>query len=154
MQSIIAQKDKLKQQRDEFAQIKDFIDNNIDRYNEIKEFLNKNKTNLEKLEEIEEANYAEQYREIKNFMMTEKNPALQFPVVLKQYKTLKKAIEDSVEKLRGEVAEFYNQIFDDLELKLKENNLTEKNIIPERSAVLGKIQGMDSMNTLEIRWII
>ena len=150
MQSIIAQKNTLKQQRDEFAQIKDFIDNNIDRYNEIKEFLNKNKTNLEKLEEIEDANYAEQYREIKNFMMTERNPALQFPVVLKQYKTLKKAIEDSVEKLRGEVAEFYNKIFDDLELKLKENNLAEKNIIPERSAVLGKIQGMDSINTLEI----
>ena len=150
MQKVIAQKETLKQQRDEYAQIKDFIMGNISRYNDIKEFLHQNKNNLERLGEKEEQSYAEQYKEIKNFMETEKNPALQFPIVLKQYRTLKKAIEDLINALRNQVIEIYTKIFDELENSIEEKEGVAKNIIPERSAFLVKIENTENYNELEV----
>lgn len=83
-------------------------------------------------------------------METEKNPALQFPIVLKQYRTLKKAIEDLINALRNQVIEIYTKIFDELENSIEEKEGVAKNIIPERSAFLVKIENTENYNELEV----
>ena len=83
-------------------------------------------------------------------MATEKNPALQFPVVLKQYRTLKKAIEDLINTLRNQVIEIYTKIFDELENFIEEKEEVAKNIIPERSTFLAKIENTENYNELEV----
>lgn len=145
MKSLIEQEETIKENRDFFEQIKEFISSNFSRYQEIKDFIANNASNIENLEE----EYHSSYQEVKNFISTEQNPAERFPLMHRNYKNLKKVVEEAISNLRERVKQTYAQIFDELEREIEEKNL-DSSIISNKHDLLESFDKMGKFNELEI----
>lgn len=145
MKALIEQKDALREYRDFFAQIKEFVDTNIQRYQEIKTFIVNNEANIEKLD----PQHQQVYPDLKNFIEKETNPSEKFPLMQKNYKNLKKAVEEAIANLRNRVKEIYTQIFEELENEIIKNSL-DSAIIGGREPLLDSFDKMDKFTELEI----
>lgn len=145
MKALIEQKDALRAYRDFFAQITEFINTNISRYQEITEFITNNTSNIEKLDQ----QYQQVYQDLKIFIEEEQNPSEKFPLMQKNYKNLKKAVEEAIANLRNRVKEIYTQIFEELENEIIKNSL-DSAIIGGRELLLDSFDKMDKFTELEI----
>ena len=135
----------LQTDRDAFADLKDFIDNNFASYDEIRTYISTEKSNFDKLGE----DYEERVKEITTYLQTEAQPALDFPTYRKMYKDLKKAKDVLSEEFREKVTAAYNEIFDELEAKVKELAVSP-NIIPERDYIINRLQKSKDLNFLDL----
>jgi len=145
IQKLLENSNSLQSERDAFADLKDFIDNNFSSYNEIRNFVSAEKSNLEKLGE----DYEERVKEITTYLNTETQPALDFPTYRKMYKDLKKAQEALLDQYRQHAVAAYNEIFDELEAEIKKTNLSP-NTIPEREYIVNRLQKSKDLNFLDL----
>lgn len=144
IQKLIENKIVLQNERDAFTDLRDFIDNNFSNYNEIRNFVSAEKSNLEKLGE----DYEDRVKEISTYLQTEAQPALDFPTYRKMFKDLKKAQDGLLEDYKLKATAAYNEIFDELEAKIKELNVD--NIIPDRDYVINRLQKSKDLNFLDL----
>lgn len=145
IQKLLENSSSLQTERDAFADLKDFIDNNFSSYNEIRNFVSAEKSNLEKLGET----YEERVKEINVYLNNETQPALDFPTYRKMYKDLKKAQEALLDQYRQHAIAAYNEIFDELEAEIKKTNLSP-NSIPERDYIINRLQKSKDLNFLDL----
>ncbi|SDQ82333.1 hypothetical protein SAMN05421664_2735 [Chryseobacterium soldanellicola] len=145
IQKLLENSSSLQTERDAFADLKDFIDNNFSSYNEIRNFVSAEKSNLEKLGET----YEERVKEINVYLNNETQPALDFPTYRKMYKDLKKAQEALLDQYRQHAIAAYNEIFDELETEIKKTNLSP-NSIPEREYIINRLQKSKDLNFLDL----
>jgi len=145
IQKLVENSNSLQTERDIFAELKDFIDNNFGSYNEIRSFVSAEKSNLDKLGE----EFEDRVKEITTYLNTETQPALDFPTYRKMYKDLKKAQDGLLDEYRLKAVAAYNEIFDELEAKIKETNLSP-NAIPDREYTINRMQKSKDLNFLDL----
>lgn len=145
IQKLLENSTYLQSDRDAFADLKDFIDNNFSSYDEIRSYISAEKSNLDKLGE----EYEDRVKEISSYLQTESQPALDFPTYRKMYKDLKKAQEGLLEKYKIEAIATYNEIFDELEAEIKELVISP-NTIPEREAIINRLEKSKDLNFLDL----
>lgn len=145
IQKLIENSAALRTDRDAFADLKDFIDNNFANYEEIRTYVSQEKSNFDKLGEA----YEERVKEITTYLQTEVQPALDFPTYRKMYKDLKKAKDTLLEEFCAKATAAYNEIFDELEAKVNELVLSP-NIIPNREYTISRLQKSKDLNFLDL----
>lgn len=145
IQKLLENSAALQSDRDVFADLKDFIDNNFLGYEEIRNYVSNEKSNLEKLGE----DYEDRIKEIGTYLQSEAQPALDFPTYRKMYKDLKKAQDGLLEEFKVEATTAYNEIFDELDAKIKELNVSP-NVIPEREYAINRLQKSKDLNFLDL----
>jgi len=145
IQKLLENSTYLQSDRDAFADLKDFIDNNFSSYDEIRSYISTEKSNLDRLGE----DYEDRVKEISSYLQTESQPALDFPTYRKMYKDLKKAQEGLLEKYKIEAIAAYNEIFDELETEIKEL-IISPNTIPEREAIIKRLEKSKDLNFLDL----
>lgn len=145
MKTLIEQKDILREYRDFFAQITEFISTNISRYQEIKDFIVNNVSNVEKLDQ----QHQQVYQELRIFINEEENPSEKFPLMQKNYKNLRKAVEEAITNLRIRVKKTYTKIFEELENEIIKNSL-DITIVSDKETLLNSFDEMSKFNDLEI----
>lgn len=145
IQKLLENSTLLQSDRDDFTDLKDFIDNNISSYEEIRKYISTEKSNLDKLGD----EYEDRVKEITSYLENEAKPALDFPTYRKMYKDLKKAQEGLLDKFKVYAVETYNEIFDELEAKVKELAVSP-NIIPDRDSVINRLEKSKDLNFLDL----
>lgn len=145
IQKLLENSNLLQSDRDAFADLKDFIDNNFPSYDEIRNYVRTEKNNLDKLGE----EYEDRVKEINSYLQTESQPALDFPTYRKMYKDLKKAQEGLLDEFKLKTVAAYNEIFDELEAKIIDLSISP-NIIPEREYTINRLQKSKDLNFLDL----
>lgn len=132
--------------RDEFTNLKDFIDNNFSFYLEIRDYAINQKSNLEKLGE----DYEIRTHELQEYIKNDGHPAEKFPYFKKTHKDLKKAIDELVANYREEAITLYTHIFDELEQEKQKLKITASHIIADRDYTLERLQKSKDINFLDL----
>ena len=146
VESVMAQKEKLKQCRDNYKYVEEFIDNNIENYQKIRRFAEQNINNFASLDEM----LTVSADELKEYLKTDTEPWDKFPQMRKVYKNLHEAVKNRLTTLKQEVTETYREILDELAAKQKELGIEEKNLTPDPDYMLQKIEKEKEIAQLEI----
>ncbi|CAH8283434.1 hypothetical protein EV196_102392 [Mariniflexile fucanivorans] len=146
VEQVIAQKENLKESRDTFKYIEEFIDYNFKSYEKLVGFIADNKNNLSALDETAQV-VADQ---LKDFVKNDQEPWDKLPQMKKGYKELYDAINEKIKFLKTDVIQTYEAIFSEILLKKNELGITEANLTADADHVLNKIHKEHEISQLEI----
>lgn len=146
VEQVTAQKEQLKESRDTFKYIEEFIDYNFKAYEKLVSFTADNKNNLTALDETAQV-VADQ---LMDYVKDDQEPWDRFPQMKKGYKELYDAIKEKIALLKTEVIKTYEAIFSEIDLKKNELGITEANLTASDELVLSKIQKEHEISQLEI----
>lgn len=146
LQQVIAQKESLKQQRDAYKFVEEFLEYNFKNYEQIAEFSEQNKNNFASLDEILQVTADELIEYIK----TNHEPWEKFPQMRKAYKELYDAIKQRVKTLKTEVLEQYEKIFEEIDQRKKDLNIDMPHLTTDASYYLQRIKKEEQIVQLEI----
>ncbi|SKB34955.1 hypothetical protein [Maribacter arcticus] len=146
VEQVIAQKEQLKESRDTFKYIEEFIDYNFKAYDKLVSFIADNKNNLTALDETAQV-VADQ---LMGYVKDDQEPWDRFPQMKKGYKELYDAIKERIALLKTEVIKIYEAIFNEIDLKRNELEIKEANLTASDDFVLKKIQKEHEISQLEI----
>jgi len=146
MELVMAQKDSLKQDRDTFMYVEEFIEHNFKGYEQLTEFANDNKNNFATLEDTEQIRATELTEYLKN----SREPWDKFPQMKKIYKELHGAIKSRINSLKSEVVSAYEAIFEEIETRKKELGIDDANLTSNAEYILQKINKESQIAQLEI----
>jgi len=147
MTSVTKQQKELKEQRDFFMGIMDFVDNNLNRYEGLKDYITNESLNLSNLEEA----LQDDVKKIEVYLKEETEPALHFPAMLKLERGIKKAVRERLKELKDDVVQQYKEIFVELKEMQKELSLEDSNILPDESYYIEKLEKSKSLNELILK---
>lgn len=143
--TLVSSKQKeLKAFRDVYVATKEFVDSNFESYNEMRNYVFDNKQNIEKVDLTDDLQTLIQY------FQTEDQPGDSFPIIRKTNKKIKQALENRLTELKAEVIALYEAIFNELDAKKQELNITEPHIIADRATIIGKLEKAKQVSELEI----
>lgn len=137
------QKD-LKEYRDLYVSVKEFVDSNFQSYNEMRTYVLDNKQNIEKVD------LADDLQTLIQYFLTEDQPGDLFPVIRKTNKKIKQALENCLADLKSDVITLYEAIFVELESKKQELRITDSHVITDKTAFLAKVERIKQVTELEI----
>jgi hypothetical protein len=146
VEQVIAQKDQLKESRDTFKYIEEFIEYNFKPYEKLVDFITDNKNNLSALDETAQI-VADQ---LIAYVKEDQEPWDKFPQMKKGYKELYDAIKQKVALLKTDVIKTYEAIFSEIDLKKNELGITEANLTANADHILNKIHKELEIAQLEI----
>src|SRR5690606_26167293 len=144
MSLVSSQQKELKAFRDVYVATKEFVDSNFESYNEMRNYVFDNKQNIEKVDLIDDLQTLLQY------FQTEDQPGDSFPIIRKTNTKIKQALESRLAELKAEVIALYEAIFNELDAKKQELNITEPHIIADRATFLAKLERAKQVSELEI----
>lgn len=133
---LIEQKDNIKQQRDTFMLIDEFIKYNFESYREIKEFIQANKNNLSSLDEVLE----QKGNDLAQYLFNDHEPWDKFPQMKKSFSDINKAIKDRIKELKEELTDIYTQLFKDIEEYKTKLGIDNPHITTDADFYLNKIR--------------
>lgn len=136
----------LKNERDTFMLVDEFIKYNFDSYEEINDFIHSNKNNFSSFDEVLEQKGAD----LINYLASDHEPWEKFPQMKKSFSDLSKAIKEKTKKLKEEVTEIYTNIFDEIDNYIKQLNIQESNITANKEFQLAIIKKKTQISELEI----
>ncbi len=113
MSLVMNQKAELRQYRDCFVMLDDFIEQNISPYTEIADFVMQNKANFTALDD----SLQPKARDLETYLHTEDEPWEHFPQMKRIHKELYQALQDHVNSLRDNVLKEYEKIFGEIEAR-------------------------------------
>jgi hypothetical protein len=134
-ETLTAEKDATAELIDTCRTIDDFIGSQLSDYKSIKAFYEANSHNFSELSEEDKSKATH----IREFFESE-NPVAQFPIIKKEQKELKKAIDEALQSIKAQTIARYEDIFDQLEELAKKHDC-DANIYADRtykSAILNK----------------
>ena len=134
VEQVIAQKDQLKESRDTFKYVEEFIEYNFKPYEKLVDFITDNKNNLSALDETAQV-VADQ---LMVYVKEDQEPWDKFPQMKKGYKELYDAIKQKVALLKTEVIKTYETIFSEIHMKKSELGITEANLTTDADYFLNK----------------
>ncbi|MCP4158880.1 MAG: BREX system P-loop protein BrxC, partial [Deltaproteobacteria bacterium] len=143
---VIADKEALKEARDTFKYIEEFIDYNFKAYEKVVDFIEDNKNNLSALDETAQV-VADQ---LIDYVKNDQEPWDNFPQMKKGYKELYDAIKQKIALLKTDVIKTYEAIFTEINDKKNELGITEANLTADADHVLNKIHKEHEISQLEI----
>jgi hypothetical protein len=146
VQQVIAQKEQLKESRDTFKYVEEFIEYNFKPYEKLVAFITDNKNNLSALDETAQV-VADQ---LMVYVKEDEEPWDKFPQMKKGYKELYDAIKKKIAVLKTEVIKTYEAIFSEIHLKKNELGITEANLTADADHILNKIHKEHEIARLEI----
>jgi hypothetical protein len=144
LSQVFEHKAKLKEYRDRYMYTEEFIEHNFSSYHQIADFIEQNRNNFSSLDETLHA----KADDISEFIHTDHEPWEKFPQIKKAFKELSDAIKSHVNKLRSEIIEIYEGIFDELESHRQKLDL-DAGILPNREYWLPKIKKENQITQLE-----
>lgn len=146
VEQVIAQKDRLKESRDTFKYVEEFIEYNFKPYEKLVDFITDNKNNLSALDETAQV-VADQ---LMVYVKEDQEPWDKFPQMKKGYKELYDAIKQKIALLKTDVIKTYETIFSEIHLKKSELGITEANLTADADHILNKINKEHEISQLEI----
>src|SRR5690606_29109662 len=144
MSLVVEKQAQLKGLRDAYMVTKEFIDNNFDSYLEIKNYVFNNKHNIEKLDLDTDV------QELFSYFQLDDTPGDRYPIIRKTNKKIKQAVDDRINSLKESVIALYNEVFEELEAKKTELDITDAHVISDRLTVIDRLQRLNNVNDLEI----
>lgn len=144
MSLVVEKQAQLKGLRDAYMVTKEFIDNNFDSYLEIKNYVFNNKHNIEKLDLDTDV------QELFSYFQLDDTPGDRYPIIRKTNKKIKQAVDDRINSLKESVIALYNEVFEELEAKKTELDITDAHVISDRLTVIDRLQKLNNVNDLEI----
>ncbi|MEX2231756.1 MAG: BREX system P-loop protein BrxC [Cyclobacteriaceae bacterium] len=144
-EDLLSKSSDLQPVSDHFKVTREFIEDQFGEYKKIKSFTDENAGNFSSLEETAE----QKGQRLISYFHSDEKPQDAFREVKGIHKELSKAIHDLIKKLKEDALEKYNQVFDSLELKVKELGL-EGNYLPDRDYRLNKIKALNSIPELKL----
>jgi hypothetical protein len=146
VEQVIAQKEQLKESRDTFKYVEEFIEYNFKAYEKLVAFITDNKNNLSALDETAQV-VADQ---LMVYVKEDQEPWDKFPQMKKGYKELYDAIKQKVALLKTDVIKTYETIFSEIDLKKNELGITEANLTANANHILSRIHKENEISQLEI----
>lgn len=146
VEQIIAQKQFLKESRDVYMYVVEFIQHNFEAYQQIVSFVNYNKNNFSSLEET----LVVRSEELTQYLKTDHEPWDKFPQMKKAFKELNDAIKTRLSNLKEEVVKQYETIFDEIKVRQKELAIETPNLTTSPDHYLQKIKKEKQIAQLEI----
>lgn len=138
-------KAQLKEQRDTFKYVEEFIEFNFKTYQKIVVFIADNKVNIASLDEtVQVAADA-----VIAYVKSDDQPWDHFPQMKKAYKEIYDALQQQIRLLKGEVVKTYEAIFSEILEKKNELDITEANLTASES-FLTRIHKEQNIAQLEI----
>lgn len=149
LQKVIEQQEELRTLRDQYEELKDFINTNFEGYKELREFILNEKSNLNSLGEA----YEEKVEKAQNYFKDSNTPGDAYPQIRKLIKELKEALKERVENLKEQVSTAYQEAFKELVVRYDALGLSDPHILPEESYVLDQINRLKSISELEVKGV-
>lgn len=146
LRQVIDQKSKISSHRDNYKMLEEFLENNLSAYDEIENFIRENKSNCESLDDMMQVKAAE----LADYFKNDNDPWDKFPQIKKAYKELHKALAAFVEKLRSQVLQTYELIFNEIDEHRKSLHIDEPYHATDPSTFLAKIRNEKKVAQLEI----
>ncbi len=146
MSQVFDKKQQIKEYRDKFKMLEEFIDNNIIDYEQIAGFVSQNKNNFDSLDDAQQV----RANELIEYFNTDDEPWDRFPQMKKAYKELYQAIKEHIKQLKDEVISTYENIFEEIENHRKALGVEERNLTTDSSSYLKKIKKEKQIAQLEI----
>ncbi|MFT3737964.1 MAG: BREX system P-loop protein BrxC [Breznakibacter sp.] len=145
-EQTIAQKDQLKQARDTYMYVEEFIEHNFKSYEQIAGFVDSNKNNFASLDEtlIVKAD------DLADYLKRDHEPWDKFPQMKKAFKELNDAIKERLNSLKTEVVKTYETIFEEITARQKELGIDAANLTTSADFYLQKINKETQITQLEI----
>jgi hypothetical protein len=135
----------LKEDRDQYMYVVEFIDHNLKTYIQIKEFIDGNKNNFSALDEAEQVTADT----LVNYIQNDKEPWDRLPQMKKAFKEIHDALQQKISHLRIETIKMYETVFGEISDHKHNLGITEPHLTPSDSYI-GRIFNENSFNQLEI----
>lgn len=144
--NILSQKESLKQSRDIYKYVEEFIEHHFKSYEQITSFADSNRNNFDSLDET----LIVKAEELSDYLKTDNEPWDKFPQMKKVFKELSDAIKDRLNALKNAVVKTYETIFDEIETRRKELGIDAANLTSNAEYYLQKIKKENQIAQLEI----
>lgn len=144
--SVIEQKEQLKEQRDTFKYVEEFLEFNFEAYEKLATFIADNKNNFSALDEI----YQVSADALIDYVHNDDEPWDRFPQMKKAYKEIYDALKQKIALLKTEVIKTYEAIFSEIHEKKNELGITESHLTTDPDSFLNKIHKELAIAQLEI----
>ncbi len=142
---ILSDSSDLQPVSDHFKVTHEFIGEQLDEYKKVKVFVDENSGNFSSLDDSTRA----KGQRLVDYFQADDKPHNAFKEVKLIHKELSKAVHELVKKLKEDGLEKYNEIFDRLEVKVKELGL-DGNFLPDRGYRIDKIKKLNSIPELKL----
>lgn len=143
---VLAQKNDLKEARDTFMHVEEFIQHNFKAYEKIMGFVDDNKNNFSSLEETLKISS----EKLTKYLKTEHEPWEKFPEMKKIYKELNTAVNERLSNLKTEVLSLYETIFEEIEARKQGLEIDASHITATPEYYLKRIEKEEQITQLEI----
>jgi len=130
---------------DHFKVTREFIDEQLEEYKKVKTFVDDNTGNFSSLDDVAH----QKGQRLVEYFQSDDKPHNAFKEIKLIHKELSKAVNELVKKLKEDSLEKYNEIFDRLELKVKEFGL-DGGYLPDRGYRIDKIKRLNSIPELKL----
>ena len=146
VEQVMAQKDHLKNARDTYMFIEEFVEYNFKAYEQIVTFVDANKNNFTSLDET----LLVQSEELIQYLKTDHEPWDKFPQMKKAYKELNDAIKERLAKLKTDVVKLYETVFDEITIRQNELKIDIPNLTTSPEHYLQRINKENQIAQFEI----
>ena len=146
MNLVLTQKEQLKQARDTYMYVEEFVEHNFKAYEQIAQFAAQNKNNFSSIDETLQIRAGE----LLDYLKTDHEPWDKFPQMKKAYKELHEAIKSRINSLKSEVTSNYQKIFEEIEKRQKELQIDNPALTTNAEYYLKKISKEEQIAQLEI----
>lgn len=143
---ILAQKDQLKQDRDTYMFVEEFIEHNFKSYEQLTSFAGINKNNFDSLDEA----LIVRAEDMLEYLKSDNEPWEKFPQMKKAFKELNDAIKNRLNSLKANVIKIYETIFEEIEARRNELGIDAANLTTNAEWYLQKINKENQIAQLEI----
>jgi hypothetical protein len=145
-EQVIGQKNVLKQARDTFMQLREFVEHNSTAYIQIYEFAQQNKNNFGQLDDVTIV----QANQLTEYLKTDTEPWDKFPQMKRAYRAVSEAIQARKDTLKTEVLGTYETIFLEIEARKQELGIRDAHLTTDATYLLPKIRKEEQITQLEI----
>lgn len=143
---IISQKERIKEARDTYMYVVEFVEYNFKGYEQIANFVELNRNNFSSLDEILEI----KAEDLSAYLKGDREPWDKFPQMKKVYKELNEAIKKRLDTLRAEVSEVYGNTYKEIESRRKSLSIADTHLTAKAANLLPKIEKERDISQLEI----
>jgi hypothetical protein len=145
MAQVDEKKQELRQYRDVYVILEEFIENNITPYIQINEFVSQNKINFAALDETLQTRAGD----LVEYLATDDEPWERFPQMKRIHKELHQALQEHVNTLREDVIKTYENIFEEIETHRQTLQVEDGDMASNQTYLIQKIKREHQISLLE-----
>ena len=146
VEKVLTQKNNLKEARDTYMYVEEFIQHNFNAYERIVRFADDNKNNFSSLDET----LIISSEKLTQYLKTDHEPWEKFPEMRKIYKELNSAVNERLTNLKKEVISLYEAIFEDIVSRKEELKIEATHLTTAPDYYIKRIQKEEQIPQLEI----